>query len=350
MKRIGVIGLHVCYWGMYTLMVILFLITVFRTAHFPFRLLLRGLYMPGAFFFGPGLLAFYLCYGFCFRLLRRKQLMALGATTVAVSLGSALVVLATMRWLVGNPVLLRWSWDTVAEIGVLSFIAFINGIMALVVRGFVAWYDDIWLQELLRRRSTEMELALLKSQLNPHFLFNTLNNIDVLIEKDAVRASDYLNKLSDLLRFMLYEAGTERIPMGKELEYIERYIELQRIRTAHPESIHYTVEGEPGRWMVAPMLFLPFIENAFKHTEKKAGEAIRIRFELQHHRIVFDCENRCRRRIAGAVSPDADAAGGLGNSLIRKRLDLLYPGKHHLAIDAGEDRYKATLILENHEA
>lgn len=348
MKRTGVIGLHVCYWGMYTLMIVLFLITIFKTAHFPFRLLLRGLFLPGAFFFGPGLLAFYLCYGICFRLLRRKRLVALGAAMLAISVGSALVVLATMRGLVGHSILFRWSWDTVAEIGVLSFIAVVNGMMALVIHGFVAWYGDIWLQELLRRRSTEMELALLKSQLNPHFLFNTLNNIDVLIEKDAVQASDYLNKLSDLMRFMLYEAGAERIPMGKELEYIERYIELQRIRTAHPESIRYTVEGEPGPWMVAPMLFLPFIENAFKHAEKKAGEMIRIRFDLQRDRIQFDCENRCSRRVAGAVSGDTDAGGGLGNRLIRKRLDLLYPGKHHLAIDAGEDRYKATLILESH--
>ena len=349
MKRTGVIGLHVCYWGMYTLMIVLFLITIFKTAHFPFRLLLRGLFLPGAFFFGPGLLAFYLCYGICFRLLRRKRLVALGAAMLGISVGSALVVLATMRGLVGHSILFRWSWDTVAEIGVLSFIAVVNGMMALVIHGFVAWYGDIWLQELLRRRSTEMELALLKSQLNPHFLFNTLNNIDVLIEKDAALASDYLNKLSDLLRFMLYEAGSERIPMRKELEYIERYIELQRIRTAHPESIRYTVEGEPGPWMVAPMLFLPFIENAFKHAEKKAGETIRIRFDLQQDRIQFDCENRCSPRIAGAPSGDADTGGGLGNTLIRKRLDLLYPGKHHLAIDAGGDRYKATLILEGNE-
>jgi LytS/YehU family sensor histidine kinase len=93
--------------------------------------------------------------------------------------------------------------------------------------------------------------------------------------------------------------------------------------------------------MVAPMLFLPFIENAFKHAEKKAGDAIRIHFGLGRDRIVFDCENSFSRM-------GADTTGGLGNSLIRKRLDLLYPGKHELQISAGEDRYRATLILDNH--
>lgn len=335
---------------MYTLIVVLYFMTSLRTAHFPLRFLLYGLFMPGIFFIGPAVLAFYLFYGVCFRLLRRKRLAAFLVTAVAVSEGAALVTLVIMRWFLGPGVQLRWTWDTVGEVTVLSFIALVNGVMALMMRGFVGWYGDIWQKELLRRRNTEMELALLKSQLDPHFLFNTLNNIDVLIEKDAPRASGYLNKLSGLLRFMLYEAGAERIPMGKELQYIERYIELQRIRTVHPESIKYTVEGEPGRWMVAPMLFLPFIENAFKHAEKRAEDAIRIRFELQPDRIVFDCENQHRRGVTDAVPGPADETGGMGGTLIRKRLDLLYPGKHRLAIDAGEDRYKATLILENHEA
>lgn len=341
MKRAAIIGLHVCYWGMYILLVSLFLLVELQSGHLPVRLFRYLLFMPGSLIIGPGVVGFYLSYYFCFRLLQRKRLWSLFVLTVTISVVAVLLSLSVMHGLLGSRVLFRWSWDTAAETAMLSFIAFVNVVLALVIRGFVTWYGDIRLKELLRRRNTDMELALLKSQLNPHFLFNTLNNIDVLIEKDAVRASDYLNKLSGLLRFMLYEAGAERIAMDKELQYIERYIELQRIRTAYPESIRYIVEGEPGRWMVAPMLFLPFIENAFKHAEKKAGDAVLIRFELGAERIVFHCENR--------IGAGTDAPGGLGNSLIRKRLDLLYPGKHQLEIDAGEHRYKATLILEGHE-
>ncbi len=130
-----------------------------------------------------------------------------------------------------------FSWDTGRVILLLGVIAFANGVLALVIRGFITFYGEIRLKEDLKRQNAELELALIKSQISPHFLFNTLNNIDVLIEKDAfARASSYLNKLSDILRFMLYETKTDRISIGEELRYIREYIELQMIRTAHPES------------------------------------------------------------------------------------------------------------------
>jgi LytS/YehU family sensor histidine kinase len=141
---------------------------------------------------------------------------------------------------------------------------------------------------------------------------------------------------------MLYEVRTEKIPIADELSTIEKYIQLQKIRTAHPESIQYTVEGESGQWMIEPMLFLPFVENAFKHGEKKAD--IRIHFRLAADSIRFDCQNQYQRKAAGATGP----AGGLGDSLIRKRLMLLYPNRHVLEVEAGADTYKTTLILSAH--
>ena len=187
-----------------------------------------------------------------------------------------------------------------------------------------------------------MELALVKSQINPHFLFNTINNIDVLIEKDAVKASAYLNKLSDIMRFMLYETKTEKIPLSKELQYIEKYIDLQRIRTSNPNYVNYTVEGDPCDLMIEPMLFIPFIENAFKHAEgKKAEDAIKIRFSIGHRSIAFDCENRYS--VYQLERPDHS---GMGNDLIKKRLSLLYPGKHSLDIVTGDGIYKAKLTLD----
>ena len=220
----------------------------------------------------------------------------------------------------------------------------VNGVLALVMRGFITFYREIQLKEYLRRQNAELELALIKSQISPHFLFNTLNNIDVLIEKDAARASGYLNKLSDILRFMLYETKTDRIPVGEELVYIGKYIELQKIRTAHPEYIQFTIEGESDQLMVEPLLFLPFIENAFKHAGKKEEGAIKIRFKLDREKITFDCENRYDPK--GPALPEAN--GGLGNGIIRRRLQLLYPGRHTLEINAGHEVYKATLTLTNH--
>jgi two-component system LytT family sensor kinase len=341
MKRIVVIGLHVCYWLMYVLMVLLFEGVVFRLMHFSIRGLFRALFLPGSFFICPAILGFYGFYFCVFPLLRKKRFLRLGLAAFAVSIGSAITTLAIMRLVAGPRVQLTLTLDTGLQGMVLAFIAFLNGIMALIITGFTNWYRDIRIKEELKRRHSEMELALIKSQLSPHFLFNTLNNIDVLIEKDAARASSYLNKLSDILRFMLYETKTERIPIDEDLRYIGKYIDLQRIRTARPDSIHYSVAGEAGQWMVEPLLFLPFIENAFKHAERRAEDAISIRFQLDGEKVVFECVNRYSRKPVAAT----EASSGLGDGLIRKRLNLLYPGRHSLEVSTAGDMYKATLIL-----
>ena len=168
--------------------------------------------------------------------------------------------------------------EFVGQIFVITVNAMACGIIGLVMKGFITSYGDIKLKADLENKNNQMELALVKSQINPHFLFNTINNIDVLIEKDAVKASAYLNKLSDIMRFMLYETKEERTPLKQELTYIEKYIDLQRIRTSNPNYVNYNVEGKPDNLVIAPMLFIPFIENAFKHAEnKKIENAINIK-------------------------------------------------------------------------
>ena len=128
----------------------------------------------------------------------------------------------------------------VTVIIVMTFIGLICGIVALVIKGFITWFNEIKLKEALKEKNHEMEMALIKSQLDPHLLFNTINNIDALILKDAVAASDYLNKLSDIMRFMLYETKPDKILLSKEIEYIEKYIALQKIRTANRNYVHFT--------------------------------------------------------------------------------------------------------------
>jgi len=347
MKRFAVPGMHVAYWGLYFLLLIFFELVSWHTTNLTFQGFWRAIVIsPLTVFTGlPAILAFYIFYTVLFpRLLQRRKLVLLGLASIGVSWGSALVVFLGMSRLLFPWLKYSFSWDTGMEILLLGFIAFVNGVLALVMRGFITWFSEIQLKEDLKRQNAELELALIKSQISPHFLFNTLNNIDVLIEKDAVRASGYLNKLSDILRFMLYETKTGRIPIGEELKYIGKYIDLQKIRTANPEYIHFGVEGESNRLMVEPMLFLPFIENAFKHVGRKGKGAIKIHFKLDEEKVTFDCENR--------YDPTAKAlpegSGGLGNGLIRKRLLLLYPDRHTLEVNVGPDIYKATLTLTCH--
>jgi LytS/YehU family sensor histidine kinase len=225
----------------------------------------------------------------------------------------------------------------------MSFIAAIAGLAALIIKGFITWFNEIKLKEELMQKNHETEMALIKSQLDPHFLFNTLNNIDVLILKDATEASNYLNKLSDILRFMLYETKTDEILLRKEIEYIEKYIELQKIRTANANYVSFQVIGIPANITIAPMVFIPFIENAFKHsTNKKIDNAITVKLFISKESILFVCENKfdANRKVI-------QESNGLGNNLIQKRLHLIYPEQHQLEIEKQTNLYSVQLTIKN---
>jgi LytS/YehU family sensor histidine kinase len=226
---------------------------------------------------------------------------------------------------------------------VITFISLICGVVALILKGFITWFNEIKLKELLREKNYEMEMALIKSKLDPHLLFNTINNIDALILKDAVAASDYLNKLSDIMRFMLYETKADKIFLSKEIEYIDKYIALQKIRTANENYVHFAVTGLIGSKLIAPMVFIPFIENAFKHTNnKKLENAITINIFIEDETIKLVCENKFDSK--GKVQ---QFGSGLGNELIQKRLNLLYPEKHTLQVDKTNELYSVNLTIPN---
>jgi LytS/YehU family sensor histidine kinase len=141
---------------------------------------------------------------------------------------------------------------------------------------------------------------------------------------------------------MLFETKPERIPLQKELTYIEEYIDLQRLRASHPNDVSYTVQGDVSHVHVPPMLFIPFIENAFTHSEAfKSEPAISIQVDVDPGRLHFICQNKF-----SAFQNNAKSVGGLGLSLMEKRLNLLYPQKHTLKIDKTLGSYSVHLVLE----
>lgn len=215
-------------------------------------------------------------------------------------------------------------------------------ITGCLLKVFITWYSEIRVKEQLIQKNLQSELALLKAQINPHFLFNTINNIDILIQKDATAASRYLNQLSDMMRFMLYETSSELIPLAKELEYIKKYIELQKIRTANEKYVNLSITGGEENVMVAPAIFIPFIENAFKHsTNKKIENAINIAIEIEKNEVTFTCLNYFENSASFK-----QAESGLGLELIKQRLRLLYHENHHLEIVKKESQYEVKLKLE----
>jgi two-component system, LytTR family, sensor kinase len=345
MKKPVIILLHTGYWAMYlSLLTIFFIILNSSKMHITSASLFRALFLKP---FGwsailSGVFGFYTFYTLLFKkfLTKQKILKLFLSAGLFAFVGSIITELSI--YIVFHKQGINWGFgDVVAICLLLAFIVLINGATGLIMKGFINWYNDIKIKVELNKRNYETELAMLKSQINPHFLFNTINNIDVLITKDAIRASEYLNKLSDIMRFMLYETKPQRIPLNKELTYIEKFIELQKIRTTNEHFINYSVKGNPINFMIPPMILIPFIENAFKHAENtKAENAININLDIKQKSFIFKCENSFNQN-----SQISSEHSGLGSEIIKKRLSLLYPDKHKLTITNNNELYKVELSL-----
>jgi len=211
-----------------------------------------------------------------------------------------------------------------------------------LVRGFENWFANIRLKPEIENRNLRNELELLKSQINPHFLFNTLNNIDTLIGKSPADASASLIALSDMLRYMIYETKNDFVPLEKEIEYLRRYVSLQQLRYKKDNYIRTIFFTASNETKVAPLLFLPFVENAFKYScDSELMPVIDIRMELENGTLTFLCENHFDQDRV--TTPGLN--GGVGLENVKRRLALLYPQKHILQITKNQDTFRVHLTL-----
>jgi hypothetical protein len=204
------------------------------------------------------------------------------------------------------------------------------------------WYRKEQRNKELEKQNLQSELALLKNQINPHFLFNTLNNIDSLIKTTPNHASQSLIELSEIMRYMLYETNTDRVLLKKELDYIENYLALQKLQQANSQLVNYSITGEPEDIKVAPMLFMSFIENAFKHcTDKEQAGAICFSFNITPKQIHFQSTNIANDNHL--ISKDSSS--GIGLETVKRRLEILYPNNYSLQIDKKNDLFCVSLSL-----
>jgi two-component system, LytTR family, sensor kinase len=334
MKKSLIFILHLGFWLCYSIIVLLFSIPLmgYQTNHdptFDFTFTIIGV------FYLPQILTFYFFYLVLFpKYLLKKKLLQLCIYSLLTCAISALIGVLTSNLIRPDSIAIQFA-------SIMLIPALMAGIVGLVIRGFITWYDELQLKQELTAKNHKMEMALVKAQLDPHFLFNTLNNIDVLIEKTPKEASKYLNRLSDILRFMLFETKVEKISLTKEIEYLEKYISLQKIRSSNKNFVRLTIDGEVEDKTIAPMVLMPFVENAFKHVgDKKAVNAIDIQLVIEKNAIQFKCQNNTIKKTNNPLT-----FNGLGNELISKRLDLLYPKQHALEIENTEKQYKIELTL-----
>lgn len=349
MNKPVIVFLHIGYWLIFTLLLfVLFGLSNAATAgdeDRDFKNLFDWLKLMFGTTILPAILCFYGYYGILFtRYLHKRKIAAffIGALVVAVLSAVIGALVGSLDVFLGKDFFLNKNPETAISIVLfLAFVAMLSGVVGLVMRGFITWYSEIKVKEELGQKNFEMELALVKSQINPHFLFNTINNIDVLINKDPAMASKYLLSLSDIMRFMLYETKPDRILLSKEIEYIEKFIALHKIRSNNADYVQFKVTGASPNLTIAPMLFIPFIENAFKHVyNKKLSPAIEIKMHIERDTIHFNCNNNYNETTTTDI-----LHSGLGDGLIRKRLQLLYPDKHVLTTSAENSIYAVTLTI-----
>ncbi len=205
------------------------------------------------------------------------------------------------------------------------------------------WYDKKEIAADLTRLKLEAEIKLLKAQVNPHFLFNVLNNIYTLTYLEGKVAAPQILKLSGLMRYMLYESNEKLVALSKELDYLNNYLDLQQLKNEKTTRIRFQVDGNVENIQVAPLLLIPFFENAFKHGDvlDNTNGFLQANLGIKKQTLNFTIEN--------SMAPPnnrKDKVGGIGLDNVKKRLHLLYPDKHKLDIFTRENNFIVHLTID----
>jgi LytS/YehU family sensor histidine kinase len=194
----------------------------------------------------------------------------------------------------------------------------------------------------LERKTVQSELGILRSQVNPHFLFNVLNNIDALIFEDKEKASNAIVLLSKIMRYMLQESKHEEVKLHKEISYIEDYLELAKLSFSDPDFLKFSLKGLTKTNHIPPLLFIPIIENAVKHCNKQSeSPGIEIEFSINDENIELRTSNYVKRN--NFKLPNSGTGTGLKN--VEKRLKLLYNENYKFDINQNMDKFEVFIKI-----
>lgn len=197
-------------------------------------------------------------------------------------------------------------------------------------------------RQVLLAEKTAIELKFLKSQINPHFLFNALNNIYALSYMGSEKAPDVILQLSDMLRYQIYDCASEQIEIRKEIDYLRNFIEFQQLKTENRQNIDFQFNIDDEYVAVAPLLFIPFIENAFKHSHlEEYGGEVKGSLSLNKGIVNFNLENS----LPPLQIVRNEKNSGIGLENVKKRLELTYPGKYTLEMSSDEKKYSVLLMI-----
>ncbi|WP_460946985.1 sensor histidine kinase [Spirosoma daeguense] len=300
------------------------------------------LFMPAHMFFAYSI-AYWLVPTF---LLKGRYGWAVPAVVLLIVLTS--LFSATLTTFVVDPLHIRLGLRPSGNSFFFAMMAGLRG--ALTIGGFAgaiklvkAWYlkQEAYLQ--IDREKLQAELQLLKSQVHPHFLFNTLNNLYGLTLRKSDHSPTVVLKLSELLSYMLYDCNAAEVSLQKEIAFMRNYISLEQMRYAERLDISVNMSGDYGDKQIAPLLLIPFLENAFKHgvSEQLEQAWMHVELLLQDNTLKFKVINSREE-----LEPSDTSVGGIGLQNVKKRLQLLYPNRHDLRITVEAETYMVSLTME----
>lgn len=269
----------------------------------------------------------------------------------------SIVVLGLFNFVINTaflPVPLRRLQDFAALEQVKAFkyapyaMTFIVSLSFFLLGGVLALTKDFYrrdrITQAIRAQRNETELQFLRAQLNPHFLFNSLNSIYSMVRNKSNEAPEAIIALSELMRYMLYEAKEDLVPITKEIDYIKNYVELQLFRLSDTENVKLRVSGEYEDKKIPPLLLIPFVENAFKYgTDFKGKTEVSITLQILSNSLFFEVVNKINTYRKDKIN------SGIGLENIKTRLALLYPNTHVLRIDKKDKRFVVHLELNLNE-
>jgi len=222
-------------------------------------------------------------------------------------------------------------------------IAFV--MLSWIARASESWFINSLKQEILEKTAVQAELASLKSQINPHFLFNILNNIHTLAYTNSPSTADAIMRLSSLMRYMLYESNAGTVALTQEIRYLQDFISLQQLRFHADAVVDLDMEGDAASCSVTPLLFIQLLENAYKHSpaKLKTGD-IKVRILINKNFLTFHIQNPVNTKKSQAI----DEPGGFGLSNISKRLRLLYQDRYTFDVNSDDHLFNVMLKIPLH--
>lgn len=230
------------------------------------------------------------------------------------------------------------SFFIVQIVAVTLFIVIFVGML----RFAVDWFELEAKRKEVENEKLTAELNFLKAQINPHFLFNTLNNLYYLAYTKSDNTTEVIAKLSQMMRYMIYDSNHPKVPLSKEIEYMENYISLERLRLNNQIPINFELKGNTENVWIAPLIFITFLENAFKHgvSNNNPGAWVNISIELANNQCIYKVENSKLEESA-----EAHEKSGIGLQNVQRRLELSYPGKYQLIMENKKGSYLVKLNL-----